>query len=161
MKEIDGYTKTAFIAYLNDTLIPDLCDSDMVATANDFLTSISFMQQDDKMVHFRIPDADEVQYVITSKPCDRFPSESLDDHKMIVDIMRDMENGNEWAWVTVGVHAKWKCMQGERNWIGECSYRSEGDYRDSGYFKDQCAWAYETLVAKLNELSEQLCVCNQ
>ena len=42
--QVNGYTKESFLAFLNDTLIPDLIESGMESTAEDFQTAVLFIE---------------------------------------------------------------------------------------------------------------------
>ena len=39
------WTRDSFITYLNETLIPDLIEAGLNATADDFRTSVEFVKQ--------------------------------------------------------------------------------------------------------------------
>ena len=62
-------------------------------------------------------------------------------------ILRDLENGNEWAWCIVKVTVAWKGWRGT-DYLGACSYASEADFRQpGGYFESMC----QTALAELNK----------
>ena len=44
MEQINGFTKERFEAYLAETLIPDLKEAGMEATAEDFETALGFLK---------------------------------------------------------------------------------------------------------------------
>lgn len=61
-------------------------------------------------------------------------------------IERQLDRGNEWAWCRVVVRAQWNGFEGWDS-LGCCSYRSEQDFRNGGYFEDMRRAA----LANLNE----------
>lgn len=61
-------------------------------------------------------------------------------------IRKQLASGNEWAWCTAKVVCSWEGFHAAE-YLGCCSYESEQDFRDGGYFSDLCK---ETL-ARLNE----------
>ena len=62
-------------------------------------------------------------------------------------IREELEAGNEWAWCSVKVTARWKGFKGE-DYLGGCSYRSREDFMEpGGYYDDMKAEARERLCA--------------
>ena len=43
-----------------------------------------------------------------------------------------LESGNQWAWCSVCVTARYGSLEGE-TWLGGCSYESEESFRDCEY----------------------------
>lgn len=54
-------------------------------------------------------------------------------------IIRDLENGNEWAWCTAEVRGEFNGLSAS-DYLGCCSYRNEKDFvKNSGYYEDMVA----------------------
>src|SRR5438876_910237 len=62
-------------------------------------------------------------------------------------IRAGLDRGNEWAWCYVMVRARWNGFEGWDS-LGCCSYLSERDFRDGGYYEDMRRAA----LAHLNEV---------
>lgn len=66
-------------------------------------------------------------------------------------VFRELDAGNQWAWCTVKVTARWNGIEGV-DYLGCCSYRSEADFRaPGGYLDDLKAEALDALNAKIAE----------
>lgn len=66
------------------------------------------------------------------------------DEACAVEIERQLEDGNPWAWCTVRVIAS--CGELEvSEYLGACSYASEEDFRASDYFESMRDEAFEQL----------------
>lgn len=63
-------------------------------------------------------------------------------------IREQLEAGNEWAWCSVKVTASWNGFKGS-DYLGMCSYQSEDDFREGGYFEDMKAEARTALVTEV------------
>lgn len=67
-------------------------------------------------------------------------------------IIADLEGGNEWAWCSVKVTAS-LTIDGETfagsDYLGCCSYASEVDFKNGGYFEDMQNAASEDLLTRL------------
>lgn len=59
-------------------------------------------------------------------------------------IERQLARGNDWAWCTVRVVARFGDFVGS-SVLGCCSYKSERDFRRDGYYADMVAEAVEDL----------------
>lgn len=66
-------------------------------------------------------------------------------------IIRDLENGNEWAWCCVKVTASWNGFVGT-DYLGGCSYKSEEDFKACDYFEDMKGEALSDLNSHLESL---------
>lgn len=66
-------------------------------------------------------------------------------------ILRQLNQGEEWAWCTVEVRA---CRGNAHasTYLGCCSYRNEVEFRESGYFDSMCEEALELLDARILKL---------
>lgn len=62
-------------------------------------------------------------------------------------IRKDAES-SEWAWCAVEVRAEWNDLTGS-DFLGGCSYASEKDFKEGGYFEDMKDRALDELVAKV------------
>lgn len=70
--------------------------------------------------------------------------------------VRDQLNaGNEWAWCTVFVTARWGDFEG-RDSLGCCSYESRDDFERGGYFEDMKAVALDNLRASIERAAAQI-----
>lgn len=71
-------------------------------------------------------------------------------------IIRQLENGNEWAWCCVKVTAKYKEFEGV-DYLGGCSYKNEKDFiKNSGYFGDMKIQALDALNASIASTAQNL-----
>lgn len=60
-------------------------------------------------------------------------------------INRELENGNEWAWSTVNVIARWGPFEGNA-YCGGCSYASKEDFIETSmYYEDMKKEALDDL----------------
>ena len=71
------------------------------------------------------------------------------------EIARQLENGNEWAWCTIEVKAKYKSLEAS-DYLGCCSYASEEDFKKDGYYLDMKDRAFEELQNQVNEIVKDL-----
>lgn len=97
--------------------------------------------------------ADEVVFVLECHPEDTplrgncSAVSDVYDEKVERWIRRQLADGNQWAWCSVVVRARWCEFDGADS-LGCCSYRSEADFKQSGgYFDDMKVEA----LAALNE----------
>lgn len=77
------------------------------------------------------------------------------------EVIRQLDNGNEWAWAFVSVQAQWTAPSGQTytgfDQLGCCSYESEADFKQSdGYYKDMCVNALDDLNKHLSVAFEDL-----
>lgn len=107
--------------------------------------------------------ANEVEFEIECLPADMpvrgnamASGDAEHDKKVEDEILADLENGNEWAWCTVRVVAKWEGFEGE-DYLGGCSYESEEAFIADGCFEDMQDAALSDLNDKLAALSSKLC----
>ena len=76
------------------------------------------------------------------------------DKQIANNIRQQLESGNDWAWCTVKVEARWKGEIGV-DYLGCCSYKSYQDFIDnSGYYEDMKQIAYNDLISNLEALSD-------
>lgn len=68
------------------------------------------------------------------------------------EIIRQLENGNEWAWCAVKVTAKWKGLEAS-NYLGGCSYKDEQDFMNCGYYEDMKLEAFISLTNQIKALA--------
>lgn len=102
----------------------------------------------------RIPES-EVTYTIEAEDEESSPDvllESSDDAdadaQMVQEIKDRLDRGDTWAWCTVKVTAKWKKWEGD-DYLGQCSYDSEADFKKDGYYEDMKAEALADLRSKV------------
>lgn len=108
----------------------------------------------------------DVRFVITPEPEEdlrvRGNASAIDpetDAAIEQEIIRRLNNGEEWAWCCVEVKAIWEDFEGTA-YLGGCSYADEADFsQEGGYLKDLKAEALADLnrnvravAAKINKL---------
>lgn len=72
------------------------------------------------------------------------------DAKVEQDIIAQLESGNLWAWCCVRVVAYIEGIDLEGDdYLGACSYKSEEDFKQGGYFEDMCNVARDELLKKI------------
>jgi hypothetical protein len=59
-------------------------------------------------------------------------------------IIADLERGSEWAWCCAVVEVSWGSFKNVAT-LGCCSYRSEEDFRASGYYDEMVSEALDGL----------------
>jgi len=70
-------------------------------------------------------------------------------------VLRQLEYGNQWAWCSVKMTAKYKEFEGV-DYLGGCSYKSEKDFREGGYFEDMKVQALEALNTNIANIVKNL-----
>ena len=83
---------------------------------------------------------------------------AIDDEtdKEVEDWIRDqLSRGNEWAWCSVVVRARWNGFEGS-DCLGRCSYVCEADFRAGGYFDDMKAAALAELNRHIQATAQRL-----
>lgn len=72
------------------------------------------------------------------------------------EIIARLESGDDWAWCTVEVIARWEDFSAIET-LGACSYASEEDFRQpGGYFDDMKAAALDALNEKITRFDSKL-----
>ena len=73
-------------------------------------------------------------------------------------IIADFEGGNEWAWCTVKVTARYEYIDEIEgvDYLGACSYKDEEDFKDCGYYADMQDQARERLYDRLEGVYRKL-----
>ena len=67
-------------------------------------------------------------------------------------IIRELDNGNEWAWCCAVLTGRYKGLKAVET-LGCCSYASEADFRQpGGYFDDMQASVLADLQAQLEDI---------
>jgi len=81
-------------------------------------------------------------------------------------IIRRLDSGDLWAWCCVKVTATLECTSQRKGYVptdvslvgvdylGGCSYRNEGDFREGGYFADMKENALEHLQSQVDALAK-------
>lgn len=70
-------------------------------------------------------------------------------------IREQLRAGNAWAWCTVVVRAEYLGIEGT-DVLGCCSYASEADFKQGGYYDDMVRHALNELAEKLALAAEAL-----
>lgn len=70
-------------------------------------------------------------------------------------VIADIESGNEWAWCCVEVKCEYMCFSAS-SYLGGCSYKSEGDFINGGYYDDMKHEAFAELCEKLEASIKEL-----
>ncbi|SEW16683.1 hypothetical protein [Chitinophaga arvensicola] len=67
-------------------------------------------------------------------------------------VLRELENGNIYAWFCAAVTAEWRGIK-ETTYLGGCSYHDEKDFKRDHYdsMKDE---AYKDLIATIKSLAK-------
>jgi hypothetical protein len=105
--------------------------------------------------------ADEVDFSIELRPehtqvegnCSAIDEET--DEQTKTWIYEQLEGGNDWAWCCVRVVARWEGFEGD-DFLGCCSYLSEGDFKVGGYYEDMKQQALDDLNRTISEVSGKL-----
>ena len=73
------------------------------------------------------------------------------DRQVEKNIIADLEAGNEWAWCTIKVTARYDGVDGivGVDWLGCCNYSSEEDFKKCPYFEDMKNQARDDLYQYL------------
>jgi hypothetical protein len=113
-----------------------------------------------KQVTITIPEMKDVEFEIICSPEDmqiEGNASAIDeetDRQIVNNIISQLNDGNEWAWCSVNVKAKWKGLEGN-DYLGGCSYESEKDFIvNSGYYQDMKQIAYDDLISNLEDLND-------
>jgi len=113
-----------------------------------------------KQITITVPEIKDVEFTLTCHPEDtqvRGNVSAIDpetDKRLEDGIIRQLNNGNVWAWCIVEIKAKWKGLEGI-DILGGCSYKSEKDFiKNSGYYEDMKQTAYNDLISNLEELND-------
>ncbi len=72
------------------------------------------------------------------------------DREVEREILADLADGNDWAWCTVKVTARVDGIEGT-SYLGCCSYASEKDFRNGGYYPEMKEEAVRELRDKLED----------
>lgn len=70
-------------------------------------------------------------------------------------IYAQLDRGNSWAWCTVKVTAHWENMHGS-DFLGCCSYLSEKDFIEGGYYQDMKNEALGYLNDQIKSMADKL-----
>ncbi len=66
-------------------------------------------------------------------------------------VRNQLEKGNEWAWCCIKVTAQLGPLEGI-DYLGACSYKSEKDFMECGYYEDMKNRALEDLQEQVDLL---------
>lgn len=72
------------------------------------------------------------------------------DKKTVAEIRRELEDGNQWAWCTVGVQVSWAGFD-EQEYLGACSYKDLEQFKQCGYMHDMVGEALDKLTTKIRK----------
>jgi len=67
-------------------------------------------------------------------------------------IIQDYENGNDWAWCIAKVTTNWEGLEATE-YLGGCSYKSEQDFINDGYYTDMINSCLEELTKRATIIS--------
>ncbi len=70
-------------------------------------------------------------------------------------ILKDLEEGNEWAWCCARVAVKWGQFRSVVH-LGACSYANEEDFKKGGYYEDMILEALEDLNKQVAQAAESI-----
>lgn len=71
------------------------------------------------------------------------------DRKTAEWIRKELDNGNIWAWANVCVKCDYYGLQ-TTEWLGYCSYKSEEDFKESGYYENMKKAALKAMQDEIN-----------
>ena len=102
------------------------------------------------------PSIDEVTFKIYMEPDNYYEIDgSFTEPDNVAWVKKELEDGNAWAWCCVEVRASWwnrktgQTYKGS-DYLGGCSYRSEADFKQPGYYDDMKKIAYDELVSNID-----------
>lgn len=82
-------------------------------------------------------------------PRGHFASGNDEDDKAMEDqIINEYNSGNPYAWFVAKVTCKLGDFEGV-DYLGGCSYKSEADFKNDGYYEDMKEEAFQDLLRKL------------
>jgi hypothetical protein len=108
----------------------------------------------------------EVEFIIEHEPEDEpidGNASAIDDEtdRKVVKWIRDqLRRGNSWAWCKVKVSAAWNGFIGS-DYLGCCSYKSEKDFKQGGYFADMRVEALAALNREIAATSDKLALLEE
>ena len=73
------------------------------------------------------------------------------DRKVEDSIIRDLDDGNPWAWCTIEIRARFGKWSG-RDTLGCCSYKSQAEFENDVYFSDMKRQAKLALFREIASL---------
>jgi len=85
-------------------------------------------------------------------PEGHFYSVDNQDDKAICDKIRNDLEFNEFAWCCIEVRCYYKNELFGNDYVGGCSYESQKDFMENGYYEDMKDQALDALCAKLEKL---------
>lgn len=68
-------------------------------------------------------------------------------------IRDQLDAGNEWAWCYAKVTVEWNGLQASDG-LGGCSYESEQQFREGGYYEDMVATCLDSIVTDALRIAE-------
>jgi hypothetical protein len=74
-------------------------------------------------------------------------------------IIESFNSGNIWAWCTVELVVIWSFDGGSlqaSDYLGCCSYDSESDFIDGGYYEDMCSNALAELNIQIENIQDAI-----
>jgi hypothetical protein len=75
-------------------------------------------------------------------------------------ILRELDEGNPWAWCCVRVRCTWRGFRGE-DYLGACSYSGKAQFKEpGGYFEDMRARALADLNESIRVANESIATLN-
>lgn len=113
-----------------------------------------------KNVCFTLPTMEDVEFSIECLE-EHIPirgncvasGNDAEDKEIEDNLIEQLNNGNEWAWCTVKVSASYKGQEGT-DYLGGCSYLSEKDFKEDGYYEDMKQTAFNELIQNLESLND-------
>jgi hypothetical protein len=110
------------------------------------------------MIKIRELTEADVQFTVTVEDEIMKPSQHFEDKDIAAEVSRDLYEGNVWAWCGVKVTAIYKnknlpAFEG-KTFLGCCSYESEDDFKQDGYYPDLKKDALRELNDKLQDYAK-------
>jgi len=112
-----------------------------------------------KIMTIKLPKIEDIEFSIECLEEYEHPNNSfaLDDEtqeEVVNSILKDLNNGNEWAWCSIRVNGSYKNILKASDYLGCCSYESEEDFiKNSEYYEDMKEVIYQDIIKQLESLS--------
>lgn len=110
-------------------------------------------------IRIKLPKITQVEFILRAEQDDvpvrgnaMASGDDEADRKCEDEIIRQLDNGNVWAWASVSVEARYKGMTGI-DYLGCCSYKDEADFKKDMYYQDMKKQAYADLISQMKALA--------